>query len=41
MGIGGMSTLTGLGGYVGLGTKTAVPVGTSTEDGEVLLARDG
>ncbi len=41
MGMGGMSALTGLGGYVGLGGKTVVPVGTSMLGGEVLLAKDG
>ena len=38
---GGMSALTGLGGYVGLGAKAAAPLGTRTAGGEVLLARDG
>ena len=33
--------LGGLGGYVGLGGKTAGPVGVSTSNGEVLLAREG
>ncbi|KAK4684616.1 Vam6/Vps39-like protein vacuolar protein sorting-associated protein 39, partial [Tremellales sp. Uapishka_1] len=38
--MGGMS-LTGLGGYVGLGTKTTVPtLGTRTVGGEVLIARE-
>lgn len=37
----GVSSLTGLGGYVGLGGKAAIPVGTSTVNGEVLLTRDG
>jgi hypothetical protein len=42
MGMGGMSALSGLGGYVGLGGKgAAVPVGTRTVGGEVLLAREG
>lgn len=41
MGMGGMSALTGLGGYVGLGGKVAIPVGTSMMGEEVLLARDG
>ncbi|WWC68549.1 uncharacterized protein I206_102478 [Kwoniella pini CBS 10737] len=36
----GMGALTGLGGYVGLGAKSAAPLGTSTVGGEVLLARD-
>ena len=40
MGMGGMS-LTGLGGYVGLGAKAAVPLGTRTVGGEVLLDRGG
>lgn len=33
--------LGGLGGYVGLGGKTLAPVGTSTWNGEVMLAREG
>jgi hypothetical protein len=37
----GVSALSGLGGYVGLGGKAAVPVGTATVGGEVLLAREG
>jgi hypothetical protein len=37
----GVSALSGLGGYVGLGGKAAVPIGTRTVGGEVLLARDG
>jgi hypothetical protein len=37
----GVGALTGLGGYVGLGSKAAVPVGCSMTDGEVLLGRDG
>ncbi|WWC88076.1 uncharacterized protein L201_002980 [Kwoniella dendrophila CBS 6074] len=36
----GMGALTGLGGYVGLGTKSAAPLGIRTVGGEVLLARD-
>lgn len=38
-GVGG--ALSGLGGYVGLGGKAVVPVGTRIGGGEVLLARDG
>nr|XP_018264809.1 uncharacterized protein I303_02989 [Kwoniella dejecticola CBS 10117]OBR86967.1 hypothetical protein I303_02989 [Kwoniella dejecticola CBS 10117] len=37
----GMGALSGLGGYVGLGSKSAAPLGTRTVGGEVLLARDG
>lgn len=37
----GVGALTGLGGYVGLGSKAAAPVGCSIIDGEVLLGRDG
>ncbi|EIW66424.1 hypothetical protein TREMEDRAFT_70067 [Tremella mesenterica DSM 1558] len=40
LGLGGMSSLTGLGGYVGLGSKAAIPLGTRTAEGEALLARD-
>ncbi|OCF40067.1 hypothetical protein I317_06142 [Kwoniella heveanensis CBS 569] len=36
----GMGALSGLGGYVGLGGKAAVPLGTRTVGGEVLLARE-
>lgn len=38
-GLGG--AFSGLGGYVGLGGKAAVPVGTRTFGGEVLLGRQG
>lgn len=38
-GLGG--ALSGLGGYVGLGGKAAVPVGTRTFGGEVLIGRQG
>lgn len=37
----GMGALTGLGGYVGLGGKAAVPVGTRTVGGEVVIVREG
>lgn len=37
----GMGALTGLGGYVGLGGKAAVPVGTRTVGGEVIIVREG
>jgi len=39
LGVGG--AFSGLGGYVGLGTKATLPVGTSTFGGEVLLGRQG
>lgn len=39
LGVGG--ALSGLGGYVGLGSKATLPVGTSTYGGEVLLGRQG
>lgn len=38
-GLGG--AFSGLGGYVGLGGKSALPVGTRTFGGEVLLSRQG
>ena len=38
-GVGG--ALSGLGGYVGLGAKATLPVGTKTFGGEVLLGRQG
>ena len=37
----GVGALTGLGGYVGLGSKAVVPAGASTVGGEVILAREG
>lgn len=37
----GMGAFSGLGGYVGLGSKAAVPVGTRTVGGEVVIAREG
>ena len=36
----GVSALSGLGGYVGLGGKASSPVGTRTVDGEVLIGHD-
>ena len=36
-----MGALTGLGGYVGLGGKASIPVGTRTVGGEVAIVRDG
>jgi hypothetical protein len=41
MGLGVGGALSGLGGYVGLGAKATLPVGTSTFGGEVLLGRQG
>lgn len=37
----GVGALTGLGGYVGLGSKAAAPVGCAMAGGEVLLGKDG
>lgn len=37
----GMGAFSGLGGYVGLGSRAAVPVGTRTVGGEVIIAREG
>ena len=37
----GMGALSGLGGYVGLGGKAAIPLGTRTVGGEVVIVRDG
>ncbi|ORY29789.1 hypothetical protein BCR39DRAFT_588162 [Naematelia encephala] len=36
----GMGALQGLGGYVGLGGRAAIPVGTRTVGGEVLISRE-
>jgi hypothetical protein len=41
MGLGVGGALSGLGGYVGLGAKATLPVGTRTFGGEVLLGRQG
>lgn len=41
MGLGVGGALSGLGGYVGLGAKATLPVGTGTFGGEVLLGRQG
>ncbi|WVR03742.1 hypothetical protein IAU60_000737 [Kwoniella sp. DSM 27419] len=40
MALGMTGAFSGLGGYVGLGGKAAVPLGTRTVGGEVLLARE-
>ena len=37
----GVSALTGLGGYVRLGNRGPLPVGTRTLEGEAVIAREG